>query len=927
MVKIVKRNCIKTKVLSVSLVFALLSGVYGQEAWIVRTSHHRQPFRAFVSSMEASFPLRFYFKQEWIDSVTIIQTEKELPLSEILETTLSPHEISFYMSGGQVFLFREHVIDPSLSDVFSRARPAAEPGERIPVPEAPEEQAPAETRNQNNIIRIGTAGSIADGNRATINGTVREAETGEPIIGAVVFNEDQQVGVITDANGYYVISLEKGMHRITFRSLGKKEEYRNVVLNGNGSLNVEMEEKITRLKGVEIIADKYQNVSGMQIGLNRIEAGSIKQVPAAMGESDIFKTALLLPGVQTVGEGASGFNVRGGSTDQNLIIMNGAPVFNTSHLFGFFSAFNPDVIKEFKLYKSGISADYGGRISSVFDITTRNGNRKELSGAGGISPVTGRVMLEGPIIREKASFIIGVRSTYSDWILKQIRDPAIRNSSASFYDLNGKISLDMNENNNLEISGYYSNDLFRLNSDSAYRYDNTHFVLAWKHLFSEKLMADFSGIHSSYHYHISSDSDDLQAFHMSYGIGYSEVKSNFSFFPAFKHRVKFGASLIRYHLDPGSFSPLHEQSIVAPVDLEDEHAIESALYLSDEYNLTPDLSLYGGIRFSFYAFMGPKTVFDYYEGVPLDAISLRDTTRYGRGELIQAYAGPELRLNARYKLSASSSVKLSYNRMRQYLNMLTNTTAVSPTDTWKLCDRYIRPQTGDQVAIGFYKDFRGQRVETSVEIYCKRIRDIIEYKGGARLILNETIEQDLINGRGRAYGMELMVKRTAGKLNGWVSYTYSRILVKADSEFPAERINNGAWFPANHDKPHDITLVGNYRFSRRFSISSNVTYSTGRPITYPVAKYRVRNKTVLHYSARNEYRIPDYFRWDLSANIEGNLKSEKLAHSSWSFSVYNVTGRNNVYSIYFVSTENQVSGYRLSIFSQPVFTVTYNFKF
>ncbi len=900
---------------------------YCQDDRVVRTSHHQQPFTEFVTAMEASFPVHFYFRQEWIDSVRIIQHEEEQKLTEILDATLSPHQISFYIREGNIFLSSGRVIDPSLARSFPEKEPVAGYPEKASQTELTDEDTGQKNGDYNHIIRIGTEGSDPGDQRATINGTVREAETGEPIIGAVVYNEDQQLGVITDASGYYVISLGKGTHRISFRSLGKEEVSRNVILKGDGSLNVEMEEKVTQLKGVEIVADKYQNVSGMQIGLNRIEVSTINTVPAAMGETDIFKAALLLPGVQTVGEGASGFNVRGGSTDQNLIIFNGAPVFNTSHLFGFFSAFNPDVIKEFKLYKSGIGAEYGGRISSVFDITTRNGNRKNLSGAGGVSPVTGRLMLEGPIIKEKLSFILGARSTYSDWILKQIKDPAIRNSSAAFYDLNGKISMDLDENNSLEISGYYSNDYFRLNSDTAYRYDNTNLVVAWKHLFSERLMADFSGNYSSYHYHISSDSDELQAFDMKYGIVYSEVKGSFSYFPAFKHRVKFGAGLIRYQLEPGYFGPMHHNSLVSPADLENERALEGSLYLSDEYHLTSDLSLYAGIRYSFYAFMGPKTVFKYYRDVPKDHTSLYDTVRYDRGECIQTYSGPELRLNVRYKLTGSSSVKLSYNRMRQYLNMLSNTTAISPTDTWKLSDPNIRPQVGDQLALGFYKDFRGQRVETSIEIYYKRIKDIIEYRGGARLILNEVIEQDLIHGRGRAYGTELMVKRTAGKLNGWISYTYSRILVQADSDFPVERINNGEWFPANHDKPHDITLVGKYRFSRRFSVSSNVTYSTGRPITYPVAKYRIRNKTVLHYTSRNEYRIPDYFRWDLSVNVEGNLRSKKLAHSSWSFSLYNVTGRNNVYSIYFVSDDKDVSGYRLSIFSRPVFTVTYNFKF
>ena len=414
---------------------------------------------------------------------------------------------------------------------------------------------------------------------------------------------------------------------------------------------------------------------------------------------------------------------------------------------------------------------------------------------------------------------------------------------------------------------------------------------------------------------------------MDYRIDQRELKAGFTWFPSQDHKVQFGLDGIFYQLDPGSLKPFSGQSQIEALYLESEHAIESALYISDEFYLSDKLTIYGGLRYSYYAFLGPKTVTNYYEGVPLDPINIRDTSYYARGKTIQNYHGPEFRINLRYKLSGSSSIKLSYNRMRQYLNMLSNTTAVSPTDTWKLSDSHIRPQIGDQYALGFYKDFRKQNLETSVELYYKNIIDIIEYKGGANLVLNDAIEQDLINGDGRAYGAEIMVKRSSGKLNGWISYTYSRIMIKADSEYPVERINNGDWFPANHDKPHDVTLVGNYKFSRRFSISSNVTYSTGRPITYPVAKYKIRNMTMLHYTYRNEYRIPDYFRWDISVNIEGNLKSTKLAHSSWSFSVYNVTGRDNVYSIYFVSKDNSVNGYKLSIFSQPVFTVTYNFKF
>jgi hypothetical protein len=915
---------------------AMLPGIFAQEQeshedpaspfWLVKGIHHGELMTDFIRQVESSLPVQFFYKSDWIDSVKVVQEDENALLTVILEHTLIPYGIGFRTVGHRIILFPEAMVCTPGSISFIANDTAGYTTTTIEFEEVEEVPLEGASTDRNQLIVIGNRGNGTE-ERVTLTGYIRDASTGEPIIGAVVYNEDQQVGVTTDVNGYYVINLNPGRHLITYRSVEKKEEQRNLQLNGDGVLNIEMEEKVTQLKGVVIVADKYQNVSGIQVGLNRIDAGMIRQVPSAMGEVDILKTALLLPGVQTVGEGASGFNVRGGSTDQNLVIINGAPVFNTSHLFGFFSAFNPDVIKEFKLFKSGITAEYGGRISSVFDITTRNGNRKALSGRGGISPITGRLVLEGPIVKEKASFIVGGRSTYSDWILKRINDPAISNSDASFYDLSGKLSWDVNKDNQVEVSAYYSKDYFRLNSDTTYDYSNANMAAGWKHIFNSKLIGRFDALAASYDYNISSDSKPDEAFLMKYQITQMEGKAGFSYFHSPEHKITFGLNLIYYGLRPGVYQPLNESSLVEPFSLEKEQALESAIYLADEFSITPELTVYGGLRYSIYSFLGPKTINQYYQGVPLDPVNIIDTVSHGRGAFIKTYSGPEWRINIRYRITPNSSVKISYNRLRQYLSMLSNTTAVSPTDTWKLSDPYIRPQIGDQVALGLYKDFRSQRIETSLELYYKNIRDMIEYKGGAQLLLNEYIEQDLINARGRAYGIELMIRRTAGKLNGWISYTYSRIEVKADSEFPVERINNGAWFPANHDKPHDLTFAGNFRFSRRFSMSSNLTYSTGRPITYPVARYTVRNMSLMHYTYRNEYRIPDYFRWDLAVNVEGNLKSRKLAHSSWSFSVYNVTGRDNVYSIYFVSQERDVQGYKLSIFTQPVFTVTYNFRF
>lgn len=901
---------------------------FSQENWSVEGMHHGEPMQRFIAEIQRSLPLRFFYLEPWIDSVNMVQSSSGEKLTSILDHTLPLHRIGYMIMDHRIVLFPEGSLDTSKLVSFRLPDPSVSAGPVISYEESDRSTdagSPANT-DITRVISIGRPDASSEG-EIILNGYVREAVSGEPVIGAVVYSEDQQRGVTTDANGYYVISLRRGRHQMTYRSIGKQLEERVIQLNGEGTLNIEMEEKVTQLKGVVITADKYQNVTGMQVGLNKLDVEVIRQMPASMGEADVLKAALLLPGVQTVGEGASGFNVRGGSTDQNLVLINEAPVFNTSHLFGFFSAFNPDVIREFKLFKSGIPAEYGGRIASVFDITTRNGNRKSFAGQGGISPVTGRLMLEGPIVSEKASFVAGGRSTYSDWILKRINDPSIRNSDASFYDLNGKISWDVNKNNQLDVSAYYSKDYFRLNSDTSYHYSNANVVAGWKHIFTSKLIGKFTGLVSSYQYNISSESREDQAFTMQYRVTQMEGKAGFSYFLNADHRVQFGLNLIHYRMQPGSYSPSGPGSVVAPMELENERAFETALYLSDEIRITPELSVYAGIRYSLYNYLGPKTVHLYYPDVPLDPAYLKDTVHYGKGAFIQTYTGPEWRLNLRYSITPSSSLKLSYNRLRQYLSMLSNTTSISPTDTWKLSDPHIRPQTGDQLAIGFYQDFRSQRIETSVEAYYKHIRNMIEYKGGAQLLFNEFLEQDLINATGRGYGVELMVKRTAGKLNGWVSYAYSRILVRTESEFPEDRINGGEWFPANHDKPHEFTMVLNHKFSRRFSISSNLIYSTGRPITYPTSRYTVRNMTLINYTYRNEYRIPDYFRWDLAINLEGNLRSKKLAHSSWSFSVYNVTGRDNVYSIYFISQEKNVQGYRLSVFTRPVFTLTYNFRF
>ncbi|MEE9460219.1 MAG: carboxypeptidase-like regulatory domain-containing protein [Bacteroidales bacterium] len=911
------------------ITFYALAGTRAQvDTLLINIRFRDTDFTEFARLVESRYPLRFHYRQDWIRMIRITDTTRQHQLNTILDNAFEGRDVYHYADRfGNIIITKNNPVYALPGDFFNAASDIDSVGEIILQHTNGNKHSEQNGNHTDQVIYInGANGSNNGASGIRLSGLIREAETGEPIIGAVVYVEDTETGVITDMNGYYLLRLSKGTHFIRYHSLGKKDILHQVEIHATGSLDVDLEEKISRLKGVEIVAENTRNVTRLQMGLDKVDIKTIKELPAVLGETDILKVALLLPGVQTVGEGASGFNVRGGSTGQNLFLINTAPIFNSSHMFGFFSVFNPDVISSFSLYKSGIPARYGGRLSSVFDVATKTGNRKKFTVYGGISPVTGRLVVEGPIIKDKTAFIIGGRSTYSDWILNRVNVPAIRNSDARFHDLNMRVRHDFNTSNKIDIAGYYSYDHFRLNSDTSYQYSNLNGSITYEHHFSDKLLSSFSGIYSKYNYKISSRNNPELAFDMTNEILYGEMKADFSWYPNADHKIKFGLSSILYRLNPGTRMGMGDESLIRNLDMEDERGIESSIYFSDEFKINNRLLLYAGLRFSSFIYMGPKTVYSYKDDMPVEPDNISDTVYHDTGSPIETYMGPEFRFSLRYIIDRYSSVKISYNRMRQYLHMISNTTALSPTDYWKLSDPYLKPQIGDQISLGYYLDMFSDKIESSAELYYKKFNNIVEYKGGATLLLNDMIETDLINGTGKAYGIELMIKKK-GRLNGWLSYTYSRIFYKVDGRFPSEQINSGEYYPANHDKPHDVTLTGNYKFSRRFGVSSNFTYSTGRPITYPVSKYIQRSNILLQYSERNQYRIPDYMRWDLSATLYGNLKSKKIAHSDWTLSVYNVTGRDNVYSIFFVTREGVTKGYKLSVFNQPIATLTYNFKF
>ncbi len=661
-------------------------------------------------------------------------------------------------------------------------------------------------------------------------------------------------------------------------------------------------------------------------GAVKVSIESLKYQPTSMGEPDITKSLLLIPGVLSVGEGSVGFNVRGGSADQNLMLMYGAPIYYPSHFFGFFTSVNADIIKDFTIYKGGIPARYGGRISSVIDINTKDGNRRELKGNAGISPVTTHLLLEGPIIKDKASFVFAARTTYSNWVLRLLDDPAIRNSTASFYDLNASISFDINKNNKIEISSYLSHDAFRLNSDTLYSYNNNIVSARWRHSFSSRHFVVTSLYNSHFNYNMSGEKPATEAFVLSHRINSTGLKADFNLYTG-SHEIRYGLEMTGHSVLPGSYIPLNGSSLVKTKRLPVEQALESAVYIDERYPISESVSINAGLRFSAYRSLGPGSVLVYNPELSKQSASVTDTMNFKRGQTISHYAGPEFRLSINIRVSENSSLKINYNHMRQYLNLLSNTFAISPTDTWKLSDYYIKPQIGDQYAAGFYRLLSEGKIEASVELYYKRIKNMVDFKGMSDLIMNEHIEMDLAPVSGQAYGIELMLKKSTGRTRWEIGYTWSRIKLKSTGNFWDEIINGRRWFPANYDKPGNLTITHTYLYSRRLSFSSNFTWSTGRPVTYPITSYYIGNKLVVQYSDRNANRIPDYIRLDVSCTINGNLRSHKIANPHFIFSVYNLLGRQNPYSVFFRNDKNIIYGYQLSIFGRAIPSVSFNFDF
>jgi hypothetical protein len=747
---------------------------------------------------------------------------------------------------------------------------------------------------------------------------VRDAATGETLIGASVkiASATSALGTATNSYGFYSLTASGGeVYTLTVSYISYQPLVKSVTLDRSTVLNIELKAG-SELKEVVVKAGerKNENVRSAQMGVEQLDIKLLDNIPVLFGEKDVLKTIQLLPGVKSGGEGNTGFFVRGGASDQNLILLDEATVYNSSHLLGFFSTFNADAIKNVDLYKGGMPAQYGGRLSSVLDVKMDDGNNKQFSMQGGIGLISSRLKIEGPLVKDKSSFMISGRRTYIDFLLKASPDTSIKGNTLNFYDLNAKVNYKFNDKNTVYLSGYFGQDNIGIKDLFDNDWGNTTATLRWNHIFSSRLFSNTSLIYNKYNYTIKL-LDDVNNFTATSLIRDYNLKQDFQYFSN-QHTLRFGVQATHHRIAPSDITTSGTSSF-NPLSIENRYGLETSGYISDEYVVSPRLNLLYGLRMSLFSLLGPGTFNTYNSNGAVES-----STSYGSGTVVRNYFNLEPRFSASYILNEENSVKASYNRNTQNIHILSNSGSGSPTDQYVMSSNNIRPEVADQVALGYFKNVKDNTYEFSGEIYYKQMQNQIEYKNAARLIANANVESQLLFGKGRAYGLELYAKKRVGRLNGWVSYTLSR------TERKFEGLNNGNYFAARQDRTHDLAIVGIYKISKRWTLSGNYIYSTGNAVTYPAGKYQVGGTTTFFYTERNANRLPYTSRLDLSATLEGK-NTDKRFHSSWSFGLYNALNRKNPYSIDFrdvPSDPTRTEAVQTSLFG-VIPSVTWNFKF
>ena len=766
----------------------------------------------------------------------------------------------------------------------------------------------------------------------TISGVVSDTKNKETLIGVSVYIQESKTGIISNEYGFYSITLPKGEYSISISYVGYTTIEQKINLTQNTKKNFLLSENSEMLEEIVIIDNKKRvEIRKPEMSVNKLTIQEIKEMPVIFGEVDIIKSILTLPGVTNAGEGQSGFNVRGGGADQNLVLLDEATIYNSSHLFGLFSVFNPDAIKDLKLYKGGIPARYGGRLSSILDIYQKEGNKNDFHINGGIGLISSRILAEGPIVKDKGSFVVAGRGSYAHLFLKLIDNP----NSAYFYDLNTKLSYSLNEKNNIYLSGYFGRDVFQLSDLFVNTYGNTVLNFRWNHLYSDKLFSNLSMIYSDYYYGLKLD---VIGFNWDSGIKNYNIKYDFKHYLTDKLKLTYGLQSNYYDFNPGKIEPTRADSGINADQLDKKYAWENAIYIDAEHQISEKIALSYGIRASSFLRLGQQTLNEYANNQPVtfnpnfliyESAEPIGTVSYGKNETIAHFENLEPRFAISYAFNENQSVKGSYNRMSQYLHLISNTQSPTPLDVWAPSDRYLKPQLLDQVALGYFQNLKNDQFSLEVETFFKKIKNRVDYIDGANLIANETIERVVLSGRARAYGLEVLFRKNTGRFKGWLSYTLSRTEQQVKGRTPTETgINNGEWYKTGFDKMHNLAVVANYKLTKKWRFSANFTFQTGQPVTFPNGQYEYEGITVPNFTARNESNLPSYHHLDISATLTPTKNKARKWQAEWVFGIYNVYNRQNAASITF--RQNKETGaneaLRLSIFG-IVPSATYNFKF
>jgi hypothetical protein len=915
---------LKTLLFFSQLLFAMLA-VHGQGPdKIIKCNYQDISFVAFCSDIAQRNGITIYYQESWVSELKVSLHSDSISVRSAVEKTLNGTGLRVSEWHGSLVIIKGDPLITALPDLQNREINRNADNEAPGLTESEERYIKGRKAGANQVIIVGENHFSGSSSKVKVLGKITEQETGEAVIGAAMFVEELATGTLTDMNGFLSIALKPGTYTVRFEFLGYEKKICTMKVFSSGEFSIEMKKAIIPIDEVVIFGDRKTSVTSKDPGLETISSSTVKEIPTMLGERDILKVSELMPGIVSVGEGSSGLNVRGGNADQNAFYINKIPVYNTSHLFGFFPAFNADIVRDFSIYKGYTPARYGGRLSSVFNIISRQGNRKQFNMHGSVNPITASLTLEGPLIKDKSSILISGRSSYSDWILKKIQDPAIQASSARFNDLAVSVNYDFKKTQ-VALFGFSSYDYFRLSDITRYEYRNQGLSLNIRHNFSTNVQADLTLIGAGYQFGTVNAQQVSSAYKHDYQIDHYEVRLDFTQFTLSKHTLEYGADLLLNKLDRGSVVPDGE-SLLESVSLGKEKGLESSVYLSDQIDVLPWMKFSAGIRYSLFTPLGPRTVTLYQDGAPLDSRYIRDSLLFDNNKPIRWYSNPELRASVNLETDPKGSVKIAFNQMHQSIFQLSNTVSVAPNTQWKTADYYLVPARSNQISAGIFRNFPEQGWETSMEFFFKLTKHYPEFKDGANFLDGSPTETMILQGKQKSYGIELWLKRNGRKLNGWIAYTYSRSIVKVDGGEVWNSINGGKSYPSNYDIPHALNALINYSLSRRVSISSVLNYQSGRPITYPLSVYYINGVPYTDYSARNKYRIPDYFRMDVSATLEGNLRKNKPVHSSLVLGVYNLTGRKNPYSVYFATENGGLHSYKYSVIGVPVFTITWLFK-